>query len=161
MRSSNALRKKVRPRLTPDSRVSILRHLADRDGAHCHYCHCPFPAATLAGATLDHYVPVVLWPTNKPRNLVLACGDCNTVKAAALPPVLALLLAAQSPDSPPDASAWLASADGRALLLALARRVEAVRRARRRPPLAAVAPLPHPDESGDRPAAWTGSGVAA
>ncbi|MGX9918984.1 HNH endonuclease [Streptomyces sp. NPDC002248] len=158
--NSQAIREAARPRLTPDVRGSIVRHLAKRDGARCHYCARPFPA-TLAGATLDHYVPVVLWPTNKPRNLVLACGPCNTVKAAALPPVLALMLAAQSPDAPPDASAWLAGPDGRALLLALARRVNALRRARRRPPLAMVAPLPRPDESGQRPAVWAGSGVAA
>ncbi|MFD4752031.1 HNH endonuclease [Streptomyces sp. NPDC058426] len=158
--NSSTARLVARPRLTPDVRGSILRHLADRDGTRCHYCARPFPA-TLAGATLDHYVPVVLWPTNKPRNLVLACADCNSVKAAALPPVLALMLAARFPDSPPDASVWLAGPDGRALLLAVARRVNALRRAWRRPPLAMVAPLRRPDESGDRPAVWAGSGVAA
>ncbi|NEA42898.1 HNH endonuclease [Streptomyces sp. SID11385] len=94
--NSSTARLAARPRLTPDSRRMISEHLAERDGRHCHYCRRPFGPG-LAGATLDHYVPVTLWATNKPRNLVLACRACNEHKADRLPPALALLLTAAQP----------------------------------------------------------------
>lgn len=67
--------------------------LARRDGRRCFYCRTPFVDVT--AATLDHYVPYCLWPTNRRFNLVLSCEPCNTRKGAALPLGLVLLLGAR------------------------------------------------------------------
>jgi 5-methylcytosine-specific restriction endonuclease McrA len=87
--------------LTGQTRRAILAYVAQRDGAHCHYCRVPFPPDTLDSATLDHYVPWSVWRMSRPRNLVLACGPCNERKADALPLTLAwLLLALDGASSP-------------------------------------------------------------
>ncbi|MFE5126215.1 HNH endonuclease [Streptomyces sp. NPDC056669] len=72
------------------------RTLARRDGARCFYCWTPFP--DLRAATLDHVVPISLFFTWRPQNLVLACHSCNDRKADRLPLSVALLLCAQSAD---------------------------------------------------------------
>jgi len=74
---------------------ALRRSLARRDGARCFYCPTPFPDPTTA--TLDHYVPWALWPSNRAPNLVLACQGCNEAKANVLPLTLAWLLLARQP----------------------------------------------------------------
>ncbi|WUD74614.1 HNH endonuclease [Streptomyces sp. NBC_00510] len=76
--------------LNPEDRRHVRRSLAARDGARCFYCQRPFP--DIDTATLDHYVPYSLWRTWRQRNLVLACGPCNTAKADTLPWLVALLI---------------------------------------------------------------------
>lgn len=74
---------------------ALRRGLAARDGNRCFYCPTRFPDP--AAATLDHFVPWRLWPTNRAANLVLACRACNAAKADALPLTFAWLLLAQRP----------------------------------------------------------------
>jgi 5-methylcytosine-specific restriction endonuclease McrA len=74
----------------------IKRAIAVRKGSHCLYCGIPFEDP--GTATLDHFIPVVLWPRgiNKRRNWVLACDPCNNRKGASLPLTLAWLLLANA-----------------------------------------------------------------
>jgi 5-methylcytosine-specific restriction endonuclease McrA len=69
--------------------------IARRDGRRCFYCHVAF--ADVTAATLDHYVPYSLWPTNRRFNLVLSCEPCNTRKGSTLPLGLVLLLGGRDP----------------------------------------------------------------
>ncbi|ARI54602.1 endonuclease [Streptomyces sp. S8] len=81
------------------TRRAIRDYVGQRDGWQCHYCRRPFE--DVSAVTLDHYIPWSVWPTSKPRNLVLACDPCNQAKADALPVVFASLLlhlAAVDPD---------------------------------------------------------------
>ncbi|WP_372408838.1 HNH endonuclease [Streptomyces luteireticuli] len=80
------------PYLNAARRRARKRGLARRDGQHCAYCLTPF--ADLRQATLDHIVPISLFPTWSSENLVLACRPCNTAKADHLPLFIALLLCA-------------------------------------------------------------------
>lgn len=81
--------------LTGSTRRAVRDYVGGRDGWHCHYCRKPF--AEPSEATLDHYIPWCLWHMSKPRNLVLACWDCNQAKADALPLTLAWLLLSMAP----------------------------------------------------------------
>lgn len=56
-------------------RYQVLR----RDGHTCRYCGAQAPDVPL---TVDHVIPVALGGTNDPSNLVTACRDCNSGKAA-------------------------------------------------------------------------------
>lgn len=82
------------PHLNAARRRARKRTLARRDGARCSYCWTPLP--DLRAATLDHVVPISLFFTWRPENLVLACRSCNDRKADRLPLCVALLLCAQS-----------------------------------------------------------------
>jgi hypothetical protein len=64
----------VRKRL----RYEILR----RDNHSCRYCGASAPDVRL---TVDHVVPQALGGTDDPSNLVAACADCNSGKAASAP----------------------------------------------------------------------------
>jgi 5-methylcytosine-specific restriction endonuclease McrA len=77
------------------------RTLAVRDGAWCTYCGRLF--ADLRQATIDHVVPVSLFPTWRLEHTVLACHPCNQAKADRLPLTLAVVLTAWSRSA--DASA--------------------------------------------------------
>lgn len=80
-----------RPRGLRGERGYVFRdRLARRDGKRCFYCRSPF--ASTADATLDHFLPYVLWRSYARYNLVLACEPCNTAKGSALPLGLLLLL---------------------------------------------------------------------
>jgi hypothetical protein len=59
-------------------RYEILR----RDGHACRYCGATAPDATL---TVDHVTPTALGGGDEPENLVTACADCNSGKAASNP----------------------------------------------------------------------------
>jgi 5-methylcytosine-specific restriction endonuclease McrA len=48
-----------------------------REGGHCFYC---LRRLTPAGRCLDHVVPLVRGGSNSFRNLVSACGECNSQK---------------------------------------------------------------------------------
>lgn len=82
------------PHLSAARRRARKRTLARRDGSRCSYCWTPLP--DLRAATLDHVVPISLFFTWRPENLVLACRSCNDRKADRLPLSVALLLCAQS-----------------------------------------------------------------
>ncbi len=45
----------------------------------CHYCRTP------NGGTLDHIVPLSRGGLNRPWNKVVACPECNQLKADDLP----------------------------------------------------------------------------
>lgn len=92
-----------KPPLRGEIKQRIRAHVAERDGQRCHYCRQPF-GDDLTGATLDHYIPHCLWPTNKPRNLVLACAPCNQAKADRLPLFLAVVLC--PPEDSPAGPVW-------------------------------------------------------
>lgn len=62
-----------RPNITPATRARISR----RDNGACRYCH-----DTVGPHQIDHVVPIALGGTNHPRNLVLACENCNRRKGA-------------------------------------------------------------------------------
>lgn len=87
-------------------RYEVLR----RDNHTCRYCGGRAPDATL---TVDHVVPKALGGGDEPANLVSACRDCNSGKAAS------------NPDAPlvaevdEKASQW-----AQALEIAIARRAE-------------------------------------
>ncbi|MGJ6961159.1 HNH endonuclease [Streptosporangium sp. G11] len=69
----------------------LKRELAVRDGSRCFYCWAPVENPTTL--TFDHYIPLRMWRTSKPQNLVLACRPCNEAKADKLPwPLVWLLL---------------------------------------------------------------------
>lgn len=66
-------------------------YLARRDGGWvCHYCGCrihadPDKVNSLrrpAKATIDHKTPLARGGEDTPRNLVLACRECNQEKGA-------------------------------------------------------------------------------
>jgi hypothetical protein len=82
--------------LSGKSGREIKRAIAAHWGNRCLYCPVTFddPGA----ATLDHYIPIVLWPSglNKKRNWVLACEPCNSRKGGSLPWPLAWLLLANA-----------------------------------------------------------------
>ncbi|MEY1677270.1 HNH endonuclease [Gordonia sp. ABKF26] len=59
-------------------RYEILR----RDNHTCRYCGASAPAVPL---TVDHVIPVALGGLDDPTNLVTACRDCNSGKAATSP----------------------------------------------------------------------------
>ena len=59
-------------------RYEVLR----RDNHACRYCGATAPEARL---TVDHVVPTALGGTDEPSNLVTACSDCNSGKAASAP----------------------------------------------------------------------------
>lgn len=59
-------------------RYEVLR----RDGYACRYCGTVAPDAALA---IDHVIPVSLGGADAAENLVAACVDCNTGKAASNP----------------------------------------------------------------------------
>lgn len=59
-------------------RYEVLR----RDNHACRYCGAAAPDAKL---TVDHVLPVALGGTDEPGNLVAACFDCNSGKAASNP----------------------------------------------------------------------------
>jgi hypothetical protein len=66
------------------------RTLAARDGSWCAYCGRLF--ADLRCATIDHVVPLSLFPTWRAEHTVLACLSCNDRKADRLPLLIALHL---------------------------------------------------------------------
>lgn len=66
------------PRVTKTVRFQVLR----RDNHTCRYCGNKSPDVPI---TIDHVVPVALGGSNDPDNLVAACRDCNSGKAA-IPP---------------------------------------------------------------------------
>jgi hypothetical protein len=77
-------------------RYEVLR----RDNHACRYCGAAAPDAKL---TVDHVLPVTLGGTDEPGNLVAACFDCNSGKAASNPdaPIVA--------DVEADALRWAAA----------------------------------------------------
>lgn len=52
----------------------------NRDGFACRYCH-----ETDLPLTLDHVIPISLGGSDKPDNLVAACGPCNAGKSSSNP----------------------------------------------------------------------------
>lgn len=64
--------------VTKRLRYEILR----RDGHTCGYCGAKAPDVKL---TVDHVLPRALGGTDEPNNLVTACTDCNSGKAASNP----------------------------------------------------------------------------
>lgn len=86
-------------------RYEILR----RDNHTCRYCGAAAPGVPL---TVDHVVPATLGGSDESSNLVTACRDCNSGKAAS------------SPDSP-----IVAEVDARALLWSTAMQIAADERA--------------------------------
>lgn len=54
-----------------------------RDGYTCRYCQFHADSEKEKKAlTVDHVVPLSKGGTNKPRNLVTACAECNQRKGA-------------------------------------------------------------------------------
>lgn len=67
-----------------DRRKKQIEFLIKRDGANCFYCKSPIaliPTSTHRYATIDHVIPKSKNGSNKLHNLVIACADCNIVKA--------------------------------------------------------------------------------
>ena len=68
-------------------REAISRDLRDfikeRDRLTCRYCGM---RGEQVFWHIDHVVPVIAGGNNDPRNLVLACAQCNSAKGNALPP---------------------------------------------------------------------------
>lgn len=60
------------------------QRIAERDGAHCHYCKTGLhPLATEVSprrGTVDHVVPRALGGPSRMDNYVLACSGCNVRK---------------------------------------------------------------------------------
>ena len=52
--------------------------LVKRDGLICHYCNQPMD---YEHAQIDHVIPRVRGGSDAPINLVLACPNCNHIKA--------------------------------------------------------------------------------
>lgn len=75
--------KSQRKPISDRTRFLVLR----RDGYRCQYCGRCAPDCTLE---LDHLVPVAKGGTNDPKNLVVACLECNRGKRTLveLPPHL-------------------------------------------------------------------------
>jgi hypothetical protein len=75
---------------TPNTRNKRARRkrIAHRDGTRCAYCHHPI---ALYKATLDHVVPIYLFPTWHDDHLVIACRACNRAKSNRFPLLIALL----------------------------------------------------------------------
>ncbi|MBT2493681.1 HNH endonuclease [Streptomyces sp. ISL-96] len=87
-------------RINAKNRAVLAQRLAERSGCGwcCFYCRSPFTETSRA--TFDHYIPYWLWRTGRQRNLVLACGPCNSAKADALPWAVAVLLLQKVRSSP-------------------------------------------------------------
>lgn len=67
------------------TKARIRAYLAERDGAHCHYCRKPL---TLSSSTIDHVIPKALGgPRWEFANMRLACHRCNKAKGAQPPHV--------------------------------------------------------------------------
>ncbi|MFF7330891.1 HNH endonuclease [Streptomyces sp. NPDC008150] len=90
-----------------NARRRIKARLLKRHGSRCFYCRTPFAAP--ADATLDHYVPYVMWPGWKTFNLVPCCLDCNQDKGDLLPWPLVWLLLAPAPATPSPAGLGVAA----------------------------------------------------
>lgn len=74
---------RVRGDVTPEKRAYVMR----RDRGTCRYCGSD-------ATEIDHVVPVALGGSGAVRNLVAACGDCNSRKGATVwkPKPLAVVL---------------------------------------------------------------------
>jgi len=55
----------------------VREYLLERDGRHCMYC-----GKTGIPLQVEHVIPRSRGGSNRPSNLVMACEDCNTKKAA-------------------------------------------------------------------------------
>lgn len=62
------------------TRFEVLR----RDKFRCYYCGTR-GNETGSGLTVDHVIPVALGGSDRPTNLVAACGDCNAGKTSTAP----------------------------------------------------------------------------
>ena len=65
--------------ISPAERRQLMGEVAARDGAACAYC------GTTERLTLDHVIPRSRGDSNKAKNLVIACGRCNTSKSDRTP----------------------------------------------------------------------------
>lgn len=71
-------------------RVSLPKWLVDalikRERGLCHYCEKPVVSPSLDNQVYDieHVIPLDLFGTNDPTNLVLACQACNSAKGVKL-----------------------------------------------------------------------------
>lgn len=61
--------------ISKKKRFEVMR----RDGFSCRYCGARAPETNLV---IDHVIPVALGGSDDPQNLVSACNDCNSGKAA-------------------------------------------------------------------------------
>lgn len=72
-------------------------------GGCCRYCFAPL---TVKQSTADHKHPRKAGGTNARRNIVAACGDCNTTKGSM--PVLAFTRAIKNPPAGASFCMWMA-----------------------------------------------------
>lgn len=72
----------------PGRKRMVSRLLESQCG--CFYCARSFGRGL--GPTLDHFIPKIMGGRGRPGNLVLACWECNNLKAGYHPTVFILFL---------------------------------------------------------------------